>query len=456
MERPLRSVKLAVLAAALSVSAARAGGLSDLLPGGRPAGMGFAYTAVSDDVWGMFYNPAGLARTPFPTAGLSLGRQLSPLGPVNSHAWAYTRPFPIRPGSTIGAGWYGLQQAGGGEKNELLFHYSDTLTVPRLFITKPFAVGGNFKFAQVAGRGESNAVSPALDGGVLFDTPNDTRIGLSITDLAPMLKVPVPSINLGTSWSWQRRVLLAADLRVRPGLTQFFPGVEVGFFQRLLKVRMGKGMPLDGVGQLAFGLGVDYSPLLLDFSMSMPSGGWNREGGAFHLTAQWRFGAPDFYGRFVGTAARRAEDLRSEIDELERKRLDAAAKAKASEADAESVTGQVRAQEERLRQLREDSRNLETDIERRRYDLGHPPPEAPAPAAPAPRPAAKPSPKRAPAPSFPLRHLVKPGDTLRRLADLYYGDGSLWEQIYDANADKVERGLPVEGSTLLVPAPRRR
>ncbi|TPW19574.1 MAG: hypothetical protein FD126_2557 [Elusimicrobia bacterium] len=51
---------------------------------------------------------------------------------------------------------------------------------------------------------------------------------------------------------------------------------------------------------------------------------------------------------------------------------------------------------------------------------------------------------------------MRPGDTLRRLADLYYGDGSLWEQIYDANADKVERGLPVEGTTLLIPAPRKR
>lgn len=455
MERPLKGVKLALALAGLCASGARAGGISDLLPGGRPAGMGFAYTAVSDDVWGMFYNPAGLARTPFPTAGLSLGRQLSSRGPVTSHAWAYTRPFPIRPGSTVGAGWYGLEQSGGGEKNELLLHYSDTLTYPRLLLTRPFSVGGNFKIAQVKGSDTANAVSPAIDAGVLFETPRDGRVGLSLTDLAPALKVPVPSINLGGSWLWQRRVLLAADLRVRPGLTQLFPGVEVSFFQRLLKVRAGKGMPLDGISQLALGLGVDYSPLLLDFSMSIPSGGWNREGGAFHLGAQWKFGAPDFHGRFIGTAARRAEDLRSEISELESKKLDAAAKAKASEADAESLGGQVRAEEERLRQLQEDSRSLETGIERRRYDLGHPPPEPPEPVVEKRKPIFKPAPKRA-APSFPLRHSVRPGDTLRRLADLYYGDGSLWEQIYDFNADKVERGLPIEGTTLLIPAPRRR
>lgn len=456
MGRPSRGVKLAILAGLLASSPARGAGLSDLLPGARPAGMGFAYTAVSDDVWGMFYNPAGLAKTPFPTAGMSLGRQLSPVGPVNSHAWGYARPLPIRPGAMVGAGWYGLTQSGGGSKNELLLHYSDQFTIPRLLITKPFSAGANFKIAQVDSRQDPNTVSPALDAGALFEAPNDLRLGVALTDLAPMLKVPAPSINFGSAWTWKRRVLLSADLRMRPGLTQFFPGVEVSFFQRLLKVRAGKGMPLDGVNQLALGLGVDFSPLVLDFSMSVPSGGWNRSGGAYHLGAQWRFGAPDFTGRFVGTAARRAEDLRSEISELERRRLDAESAARATEADKESLEGQLRAEEERLRRLQEDSRRLETDLERRRYDLGHPPPEEVKPAPPPPpRPAAKPAPKRA-APSFPLRHLVRPGDTLRRLAELYYGDGALWEQIYDANPEKVERGLPVEGTTLTVPAPRRR
>jgi len=31
------------------------------------------------------------------------------------------------------------------------------------------------------------------------------------------------------------------------------------------------------------------------------------------------------------------------------------------------------------------------------------------------------------------------------MAKTFYGDGNLWELIYDANKDKVERGLPQEG-----------
>lgn len=459
MERPPQSVKL-VLAAALAIFPAGAAALSfpDLLPGARPAAMGTAYTALSDDVWGIFHNPAGTARAPFTQFGTTLGRHLAPRGDVIYHAWAYTRPFPIRPGSTVGAGFLGLQQAGVGEKNELVLHYAESFTLPRYYITKPFNAGANFKIVQVAPPGMPNKLGLSLDGGLLADIPNDGRLGLAFTDLNSGLGVPSPTLSLGGAWTWDRRVTLAADLRLNPGITQFSPGVEWALFQRLLKLRAGQGFRLDGVSTLALGMGVDYSPLILDFTMNIPSGGWNRNGGATILSAQWRFGAPPFHGRFVGTAARRAEDLRGEIDELERRRKDADSKARSVEADQQSLEGQVRAEEERLRQLQEDSRVLETSVERRRYDLGHPAaPAAPVPAlapiAPA-KPAARPAPTRST--SFPLRHLVKAGDTLRRLADLYYGDPSLWERIYDANPDKVERGLPVEGTTLLVPSPKGR
>ena len=50
---------------------------------------------------------------------------------------------------------------------------------------------------------------------------------------------------------------------------------------------------------------------------------------------------------------------------------------------------------------------------------------------------------------------VAAGDTLRSLALKYYGDANLWEQIYEPNRDKVDRGLPREGETLTIPEPQR-
>ena len=45
---------------------------------------------------------------------------------------------------------------------------------------------------------------------------------------------------------------------------------------------------------------------------------------------------------------------------------------------------------------------------------------------------------------------------LRKLAEKYYGDPSMWERIYEANPDKIERGLPIEGTTLTIPKPATR
>ena len=63
----------------------------------------------------------------------------------------------------------------------------------------------------------------------------------------------------------------------------------------------------------------------------------------------------------------------------------------------------------------------------------------------------KPVPKAVP--TWPKKHRVSAGDTLRALATQYYGDPNLWQHLYQANPDKVERGLPQVGAELLIPAP---
>jgi len=48
-------------------------------------------------------------------------------------------------------------------------------------------------------------------------------------------------------------------------------------------------------------------------------------------------------------------------------------------------------------------------------------------------------------------HVVASGDTLQSLAQQYYGDPNQWKKIYNANEDKIERGLPKVGETLVIP-----
>jgi len=57
--------------------------------------------------------------------------------------------------------------------------------------------------------------------------------------------------------------------------------------------------------------------------------------------------------------------------------------------------------------------------------------------------------------TWPKKHRASAGDTLRSLAERYYKDENLWEQIYQANTEKVDRGLPRVGAELTIPAPRR-
>lgn len=442
VQRPLA----AALVLCLAAPGARAAIFNDILPGARPMGMGMAYAAVADDPYGMYYNPAGLAGVNFTQMGASMGRMISPVGNVTLHNLHYVRPLPIRPGSTVGAGYMALRQDRAGDKDSFLLHYSDSVELPRLYLTRPLQFGGNFKFVQV-----EDKFGLALDGGVLVDDGKGLRGAMTVTDLATDLGVPDPAWTFAASYRWRDRVTLAGDLRIRPGLTQFFPGVEIDFLQRLLKVRAGKGLPLDGVSQVALGLGFDLSPLVIDAAMTVPWRGFNRPGGGFLMTMNWKFGAPPFHGRFVGAAARQAEDLSARILELEGRKRKLEAEAAAAETDKTANEGQARTLESRVRELQREAARLQAEADRAEYRKSHTRPAEVEP----PRPP-KPKPKPRPVEPAAKRHLVAPGDTLRSLAEKYYGDASLWEALYEANRDKVERGLPVEGTVLIVPPASRR
>ena len=55
--------------------------------------------------------------------------------------------------------------------------------------------------------------------------------------------------------------------------------------------------------------------------------------------------------------------------------------------------------------------------------------------------------------SLPARHKVVRGDSMRSISAFYYGDPNQWQKIYEANRDKIERGLPRVGEELVIPAP---
>ncbi|MBI5247491.1 MAG: hypothetical protein HY923_09935 [Elusimicrobia bacterium] len=439
-----------LLALALAAPDAGAVAFNDVKPGARAMGMGTAYSAIADDAFGMFYNPAGSANTPFVQSAGTLGRILSPKGPLSFASGAYLRPYEQINTATIGAAYYLERQRNGGDIDSLMFNYAQEYKVRQIPLSKPLKIGANVKIVNSdTGDGQKSKFGLGFDAGVIARSQMGLSAGVVLSDFVTALAYPRPAITLATAYTWERRWTLAADFRVRGGLAELYPGVEGVFHQGLLRVRAGRGLGLDGVGTFAFGLGLNFSPMILDVAMSLPPEGLNRSGGGYQATFSYRFGAPSFTGQFVGGAAAQAETLRTNVSALEDKKKTLSQEAGTAETNKITAESQLRVLEKRVAEAQDEYRALLKKNEELEYRaaekaaglMGRPKPIEPA----------KVRVKRTPA--WPKRHVVKAGETLRTMAKQYYGDANQWERIYDANREKVERGLPSEGATLIIPAP---
>jgi hypothetical protein len=274
-------------------------------------------------------------------------------------------------------------------------------------------------------------------------------------DLTSNVGVPHPTIGLGTAYTWQRWLTLAGDLRYRKGLAEFYPGLEASYLQGLLKVRLGRGFQLDGVSQVAVGMGVNFSPVTIDVAMTCPTASIHREAGGYQASVNYRFGAPSFSGNFVGQAAAQADSLSAAINQLDERKKTLESETQSAETNRGIVSDQMAVLQKRFSDTEDELRLLEKKKDELEYDISTlelkkrgffpPPPPPPKP---------KPKPVKHP-PTWPRQHQVKPGDTLRSIAQYYYNDAGLWDQIYDANRDKIDRGLPQEGAVLIIPEPKR-
>ncbi len=438
----------------LSIFPARAADFYDIGPGARALGMGMAYTAVADDPFGMFFNPAGMANTPYTQAAGDFGRLDSKEGPLTLNSFAYVRPFDPINTATVGLGYYGERQGNGDAADNVIFNYSQLLRAPAaLYLSRPLKVGGNFKILSVSpGPGSKSHIGLGFDGGVMADSNYGLKGGLSVTNFATGVGLPYPIISLGAAYTWRQWLTFASDLRMRSGLLEFDPGVEASLDQGLLKLRLGRGFEMDGVNTLAFGFGVDFSPLVIDAAMTVPWDGTNKPGGGYEVSVNYKFGAPSFSGNFVGQAAADASSLTSDIARLTQQKKDLESQAQAAATNNQILEGDADVLQKRIGELKDEYRLMSREKDVMSYELEQSKLQiqmlTPKPAPPAPK-------KRASAPRWPKTHAVQEGDTLRSLAQRYYGDPDLWEEIYRANESKFNQGLPVPGAVLTIPAPRQ-
>ncbi|MBI4052306.1 MAG: LysM peptidoglycan-binding domain-containing protein [Elusimicrobia bacterium] len=412
----------------------------DLLPGARPNGIGFAYAAIADDAYSIFYNPAGLAGKTNLEMASGIGRRFSPLGSVGEMSLAYSRPLPEGmfsnlSGVAVSAGYYGLRQNRVGDKDVFLFSWAQPYPVPHF--QKPVKWGASFRMESVRQPGKSR-FGVGMDVGGMLESVRGGRVGLSLMEVVTDVGASTPFIHLGAAYPYGF-IHFIADMRIRKGLAEFYPGMEMTFLRGLLALRAGKAVRLDGVSQISFGLGVSFSPLLVDVAMTLPWRGFQEVGGMYQASVSYRFGVPSFTESYVGQASQRSEVLKREIGVLEDRKRSLEQDVKAAEVNKSVTESDLRNVLLRLEDNKLRLKNLELEVfEKEREKLSP----------------SKPKPKSiAPVPQWPRRHRVVQGDTLRSIASQVYGDPNLWELIYEANLNKISRGLPHVGTELVLPAP---
>jgi len=248
----------------------------------------------------------------------------------------------------------------------------------------------------------------------------------------------VITLNFGNSYRY-RNTTFAADLRVRDGVTGIYPGIEHSLLNDLLRVRAGKGIALHGTSQLAFGFGVNLYPYVIETAMTMPWEGFQKKSGYYQFGLSYRFGYPNFSEVLVGNAAMRSESLKREVGILESRKASLEKMIVTAEVNKGVMDSDMRTLSMRLEDMRARLKNLELEIMDAQKQRENP------------------APKKAvvipPPEKWPKKHKVENGDTLRSIASKYYGEPGLWERVFDANQDKITRGLPQVGSVFEIPSP---
>ncbi len=155
-----RLILIAVLAALGGPPPARAA-FEDLGVSARALGMGDAFTAVADDVYDIYYNPAGLATLDQPQLGVAYSKLFPGLtdnSNLQNSFVGYENPIGNdgRWG-TVGFAWNNFDLAGLYQENSAYASYGDAIIPGKLY------GGGSLKYLERslnAGSLASNALSP--------------------------------------------------------------------------------------------------------------------------------------------------------------------------------------------------------------------------------------------------------------------------------------------------------
>ncbi len=407
----------------------------DIGVGARATGMGNVFTSLADNVYSLYYNPAGLGQIKQREFTSSYGRLywgLDDGSALGSGFLGLVYPFKEKIG-TLGFGWLNFHLTDYYQENTFLFSYGRKFG-KRLYsglnlkiLTKEYGADDYTRQDPVfiaAGYSKSGI---SADLGLLYKLPYSFNFGFTVTDfLQPDMGLGSESVvPLGIKFGLSHRSIslaMAVETSYRDGEMKIYTGGEKWFLNNSLGVRTGLGIGSRNFCNFTLGASYIYSLLCFDYAFIFPLSGLSDMYGTHRLGLTFRFG-PLAKGEITDTSVlqKKINDLEKQVQELEKTK---------SKTD-------------------EELNKTKAELEKLKKEKAAPPPAVTPPAVVPSR--RQPLPAEAPPQPTIKTHKVLEGETLQAIALKYYGDEKRWVDIYNANKDKIERGIVKPGQILIIP-----
>ena len=297
----------------------------------RITGMGMAYTAVADDAYSVYYNPAGLATLEQPEFATSYSRLLTGLSDgsnIQNSFLAYEHPLDGGRNGTVGAALNYFTLDSLYRETSLFASYGRAIT--REDNPNPIFVGISEKYLNRTLGGTPAASNSITNTGIVTATPDpvlqgssktnyDTDIGalwrvrpnwslgldiqhllqpniaFSPSDSEPLgrniklgaaYRTPFSTLSTDVDFMTAPDGSLDKDLSI--GIEKWLPTLLYGSFA----VRGGLGFGSRDYRSLSMGLSYKIHRMQFDYGFAIPVGGLTQTSGSQRVGLTWRFGAP--------------------------------------------------------------------------------------------------------------------------------------------------------------------
>jgi len=271
--------------------------------GARAPGMGGAFSALADDAYAAFYNPAGLAQLERPELGLAYSRLhtgLSGGSDLGTSQMVHAQPFARGKGGVLAASWDRFA------RSNLYTEQALGLSYGRRALSLD---SGGELMAGLSGKHlqRSNDGRGAFDAGLglVYRTPLRFQIGLAVDNvLEPHVGFPpgdraarayragLAYRSLSMSLSGETRLQRApdggTDRDFLVGAERIFPSLHAGQFA----VRAGLGVGSREWREISVGGGCRAARLQVDYAFLKSVGAARGRSDSHRLSIGFRFGSP--------------------------------------------------------------------------------------------------------------------------------------------------------------------